>query len=428
MPSEAQVQSAISAGVAVHELLRIVGGTSTSNVLGLIDSYVSTLGTAQGDYTGPAASGMDVVRANYAGAVDSSSAWLGALLSEYALVRGFADTDPQLILRRLYQDFIDNSKRVQSRVFSFGSVSLGGSNVGGGTVNRLTKDENSLDIENTWAQTLTMRCIRDRNSGGVKHEEVFEIRGGEANRDNILIAGSGNVSTVKCLSARDSMAYFQNPSFDLMSGSGTTKFDGWTISGAAANFDQNTNYYRDYFGAPATSYSLKQTADDTIAQAFSVNNSQFDPTVPMYVQIAWNREVGTASGGTITLTFGDQTATVSVGAGTGWQILRLGLTSKAWYKNFMGTAPTLSIGVSGLSSGYLLYDDIVVAPFQNFDGLWYAPVGNATPFIVNDTATFADTETGAKIQRWLWRTYGLYLPHSTGTPVTWADPAAPTLP
>lgn len=427
MPTEAQVKTFISDGVKIKEFLRTTGGTDATNLLGLMNTFKTDVGAAQGQFASFQLSGMDQVRRAFADAKDAGQAWFESALLEYAKVKDFPDTDPQLITRRLYQYMHDNTLRVLSRSFSFGSVALGGSNVGDGTINRLTKDENNYDIENTWAQVVSLRCIRDRNSGAVKHEEVFEIRGGEANVDNIVIAGSGNVSTVQCLSARTSLSYFQNPSFSLMNGAGSTKFDGWTITGTAADFTQDgTNYYRDFFG-DSTPYSLKIASAGSIAQAFTVNNSQFDPTTPYFIQVALNKSVGSGSGGSIILTFGDQTATIALASmSAGWNLLKIGLSDDNWFKLFMGTAPTLKVEWDSASSGYILVDDIVIGPMQNFDGLWYAPVGGAVPFIVFDTATFTDTEdlTKGKIQRAFFDYEGLYLPATASTTsVTWSDPS-----
>ncbi len=431
MSAETDLQSAMSAGVAVSEHLRTTGGTATPNLLDLMGTFQTLVGPLASQFGMSMLAGMQSVRSGYANAVDAGVNWFNAALLQYAAVRGFPDKNPSIILRRLYQDFIDRSIRIKSRGFTFGTASAGGSNVGTGTLYRLTTDENGLAIENTTPQTVTARCIRDRNSGAAKHEEKFEIIGTDQQIDNIEIVGSvAKPTVIKALSGADSQSYFQNPSWDLMSGSGTTKFDNWTIGSAAANFDQNANYYRDYQGV-ATSYSLKQTADDTIAQSFALNSTQFDPGTPFFVRVMVNKTIGSGTNGTVTLTFGDQTATIAVSAlAADWNALLLGLSSKAWYKNFMGTAPTLSVGVSGLTSGYLLYDDLIVAPFQPFDGLWYAPVGGGEgtfatryDFQVNDLFTLTASATEAKIQRFLWQYYGLYLPHATGTPITWADPS-----
>ena len=424
--SEAQVIAMMTEGVEVQEFIRTNGGTAGTNLLGLIADYVSEVGTLQGQYAANSLAGMNAVRANFAGSVSSQSSWIAAGLLEYAKAVNCPFTDPQLILRWLYQYYIDNSKRVASRAISFGSVSLGGSNVGNGTIYRLTTDANSLAIENTFAQLISLICIRDRNSGAQVQQEVFQISGGEANKDLILVTGSGNVGTVSAISAANSLAYIQTPSFDTLNGTGTDKFPGWTIAGSASNYSQDATVYRTYYGAPSTPYSLKQTASDTIAQAFTVNNSQFDPNVPMYLHVAVNGSAGTASGGTLTLTFGDQTVSATIASlSPGWNLIQLGLSAKNWYQIFMGTAPTLSLAWASASSGYVLWDDVTLAPFQNFDGLWYAPVGGTTPFIVNDTATFTDTEAGTTglINYHFWQAYGLTLPATTHiTNQTWPDP------
>ena len=99
----------------------------------------------QDAYSSAALAGMNAVRSGYSDAVNRGKAWFDACLLSYANVLGFADTDPQRIVQRLYQNFIDNSKWIKSRNFTFGAVSAGGANVGNGTINRLVIDANTLE-------------------------------------------------------------------------------------------------------------------------------------------------------------------------------------------------------------------------------------------------------------------------------------------
>ena len=428
MATESQVKTFISDGVAVMELLRTNGGTAGTNEIGLMKTFITDVGAAQGTYASGQLAGMIGVRNAYAASMDASG-WLSSALAEYALAINIPERDPVIVLRRLYQYYFDNTLRVKSRNFTFGAVSMlqlnGNANVGDGTVNRLTTDENGFVIENTWAQTLKLQCTRDRNSGATIQEEIFLIEAGARNRDNIIIAGSGNSnSNIQAISARSTQVFgFQNPSFSLMNGAGAVKFDGWTITGTAADCTQDlTNYYRTFYG-DTTPAAMKCASDVTIAQTFALNNSQFDGSTPVYVHVAVNKSVYGCTTGTITLTFGDQTASVAVSSlAAGWNLLKLGVSQKNWYKQFMGTAPTLSVAISG-GNNPILFDDFTVGYFQQFDGLWYAVVGGATPFIVNDAATFIDTEVGSKIQAWIWRAFGLYLPSSLSvTAITWPDP------
>lgn len=435
MSAETDVQAAISAGVAVDDFLRIEGGAATVDFLDLVGSFNTALGALNPAYVANAAAGMDQVRAGVAAARDAAAGWLSVLLRKLAIAVDFPETDPQLILRHYYQYMVTNTKRITSRSFTFGSVSAGGSNNGGATCYRLTRDENNFNIENTWAQVVTLLCVQDQNSGAAKYQETFQISGGEKNIDNIIVAGSGNIGTLQAVSAANSLAYIQNPSFSQANGTlgGTDYFDGWTATSGASITQDTTNYYRDFNGDTVPA-SAKLSASDKLSQTFALNNTQFNPNVPMFVRVALNKTVGSASGGAVTLIFGDQTTAVSIAAmGSDWHMLVLPLDMRCWYKNFTATSPTLSIEWDSRSSGYLLVDDVTIAPMTNFDGLWYAISSNAAsvapahpaPNLVNDTYTFSDSENLAvgKIQRTIWRTMGLYLPAAVSSGITWTDPA-----
>lgn len=432
MSAETDTQAAISALVAIDDFLRIEGGAATVDFLDLLTSYNTALGALNPAFVSNAAAGGDQIRAGIAGAIDSVGSALAPLLRKLAIAVDFAETDPQLILRHYYLYMVANTKRITSRSFTFGSVSAGGSNNGAATCYRLTRDENNFNIENTWAQVVSLLCVQDQNSGAAKYQETFQISGGEKNIDNIIVAGSGNIGTIQAISAANSLAYIQNPSFSLANGTAlsTSYFDGWTATSGAALTQDTVNYYR-AFNGDTTPASAKFSASDKISQAFSLNNSQFNPNVPMFLHIAINKSIGSAVGGAVTLTFGDQSTAVSVAAlAANWNILYLPLDMRCWYKNFTATTPVISIEWDSRSSGYLLIDDVTLAPMTNFDGLWYAITSNGSsqnpaPSLVNDTYTFTDTENKAvgKIQRTLWRTMGLYLPAAVSSGITWSDPA-----
>lgn len=432
MSAETDTQAAITALAAMDDFLRIEGGAATVDFLDLLTAYNTALGALSPAFVSNAAAGGDQVRAGVASAIDSVGSALAPLLRKLAIAVDFAETDPQLILRHYYLYMIANSKYISSRRFTFGSVSAGGSNVGDATCYRLTLDENGLPIENTWAQVVSLLCVQDQNSGAAKYQETFQISGGEKNIDNIIVGGSGNIGTIQAISAANSLAYIQNPSFSQANGTAlsTDFFDGWTLASGAAVTQDTTYYYRGFNG-DTTPASLKMGANDTASQTFALNNTQFNPSVPMYVHVALNGSQYTASGGTVTLTFGDQTASVSIASlSAGWNILKLPLTAANWYKAFTAVSPTLSIAWASRSSGSLLIDDVTIAPMTNFDGLWYAVTSNGNaqnpdPNLVNDTYTFTDTEnlSYGKIQRMLWRVSGLYLPAVQSTGITWADPA-----
>ena len=70
----------------------------------------------------------------------------------------------------------------------------------------------------------------------------------------------------------------------------------------------------------------------------------------------------------------------------------------------------------------LLIDDVLFVPWTPFDGSWYVIVGNPTKFLLDDKFTWNDSATDSVIQRWLWRAYGVYLPHDVTSGITITDP------
>lgn len=428
-PSEAEVQSQWKAAVAVLEWIRANAETTSGHLAGLADTLTQAL---EGDFATEKAQAVEQIRARYASLYTPASvrAVIDPHLRDYARVRGFAETDPSAILGRLYQDFIDNSKTVTTRAITHGSPSAGGSNVGDGVLNRLVVDENNHEIEACNPEDKVFECVLDRNSGTNSHEEQFEIRGETPSKDGLETLGSGTLTSIIAASARHSAQFLTNPSFTTYSGTTSvpTAIDGWSVGTDIANFEIVTSsYYRDLDGESAPA-SLKIKGDDYVQQTFlTQKNPKFFPNVPYYCQIAWNREVGSLDNpATLTLSLGGTSANVSLTTQTGWNVLRLTLNQNLWFENFNTGTLTLKIELSNHDSGYLLVDDVILVPMTQIDGTWYTLVGGATPFLRRDTFTVADTGgapgTG-KIQHWLWRGYGRYLPHTSAGSATFTDPS-----
>jgi hypothetical protein len=237
------------------------------------------------------------------------------------------------------------------------------------------------------------------------------------------IKGAQRIGSIQAIAADDSARFLTNPSFGQLDGTlaAPTSIPGWTPTGGIGNFELvESPTYRSSTEEGDTPRALKFTTNDILVQNFNVNSVSFNPNVPYYLQIAWNRSEGTGDG-TLSLMLGSQTESVALAAQSGWQILRIALGTKNWFQNWNQEDPTVSIQLASNTTGYVLVDDVVLAPFTNFDGGWYALVGGTTPFLYDDIFTFTDTEVGAIIQEWLWRLYGIYLPPAV-TP-TWADPA-----
>jgi hypothetical protein len=420
-PTLAEIQTQISNIVKLCDEARKWAGVNTPNHIGLEDTIIQALET---DYSADVMTGLASMRAGLDASIRAGAAALAPLILEYGKYIKAPENDIGSILKRIYVYNHDNTQKITSRQFTYATPTAGLSNVGNGTINRLTTDDYGYAIENCSADAKVVKCVADANSGATKHEEVFEFRGATASKDELIRTGSGKVAQVKCMSARTSSDYTDNPSFAQYSGAigAVTDLYGWTVTTIAKLDIDATNYYRDYAGESPAPASVKFTDNNKIVQAFSRRNVAIDRGRPYYAQIAYNRQIGSCDG-TLKLTVGNVNATVSLVAQTGWNILRIAIGANSWYKTFDKQDPTFEIELSSRTGGQLLIDDFVFGPFENFDGLWYAPVGGSTPFLVDDVFTWTDSEVGSKIQHFLWKYFGMYWPHSTGGGITWADPA-----
>jgi len=366
-------------------------------------------------------------------------------LRTWADFASIPETSPENILSRLYTYFQDNSYTVKTRGMTLATPAAAGSNPANtGILNRLQVDENNHKIESGHTEARVCRCIRDEATGSSKHEEIFEIRGAERPRDRLVAGGSGLVKNIKSISARDSLQYIDNPSFERFSGSAATPtaITSWNIGStaqlAAMSFN-STKTYRDYPGAPSTDYSLQFTATGS-DQGFELNqdlkarNIAVRRDVPIYAQLACMTDSSVSGdSGIVSIQLGggsSQTVTISTMTINEWKVLRIATGTTAgggqnnWYDSFKSiTTLDLGIDVDSVDVGRNIYiDDVVVAPFTEFDGSWYAMVGGSSKFALDDEFTWSDTATESIIQKWIARLFpGNYLPHTGGT-ATWPDP------
>lgn len=429
--NETEIQSEIKNRIAIlQEAAKFASVNSSGTLSNFRDREETALDSAGGDFTVLSNNALKAMRSLVSQAVDSNLARqiLDPLFANYAKVIGIPELDAPSVLRRLYKYFIDNSKLVKSRNITFGSVSAG-SNLGSGTINRLTVDAYGYDIESCHMEAKRAECIQDQNTGGSEHEEIFRFRGANREIDQIRIAGSGTLVDVAALSSIKSI--ITNPSFSQFGGDITApdEISGWTVGSDIANFQiDRTNFYRPFGGRSDTTPSaLMFEASDYVQQDFDVNGVRLSPDVPVYAQLAYNRAVGSATG-TLIFTMGEVSVSVTLAAQTGWNILRIPLNKMLYPRNFAGLASSVPVKIQFIrTGGTLLVDDLCIAPMVLVDGLWYQVVGGATPFVAGLRDSFSWTDalagTDSIIQQWLWRAYGLHLPHSKVGGETWTDPS-----
>jgi len=377
--------------------------------------------------------GFEGLRSLLAGAEEEFSNVFDQAIVEYARYLNLVETDVDTILRRMYDDFIDRTQTVRSRGFTHndpGAIAGGGN----GVVYKFHVMPNGDVIENSHAETKTIRCIQDGGSGSTIHEELFEIVGQDAERDDINRIGSGSSTTLSAVSGLSTSQLIENPSFD--EGTSGTDLTGWTfLSGSLAS---NTAIgstspapYRTYFGA-ASSNRLEFTTggDVTIEQDLIDRGISFRSDTPVFLSLRVYVPA-VLSGGTLTITLGDQSHAVTLTSLTDdtWTTVIFGSGSqtaggtKNWFDNFRTSGELkLKIASASLAGGSVYIDDLCMQEFHPFDGSWWAILGGSNAFVQDDEATCADTSTDAgMLQTFLFKKKGFFFPH-LGAAETWSDP------
>lgn len=441
IPSQSEIQLQWKNAVAILETLRAVADGTIAGAGGKIDALMQVL---EGEYTPSSLSAAAIdFRAGLSALVSPATAqrFIVPCLREYGdiITAGSGYKDINQIKRSIYEYFISNSLSVKSRSITFDTTAtLGGTNVGNGSILRLTVDENDMPIESCYVETKRFRCRADQSTGATKEAEQFEHLGSSSSYDFLLRTtfGSGETARVKVTAKHagsgDGGSMLRNGSFEQYTSGGTPKFLGWTetLGGAQLNQD-TTNTYRGYpgIGTPA---SLKITGGGgqvTVTQPLTaMNTTRLDAERPYFLRVMLNKTIGTASGGTVTLRLGAATAAISIASlGSGWQELRIALDANCWPRAFNAAPFTVSLDWSSSSSGYLLVDDMIFCPWDQIDGTyWVIRQAAATPvaWALDDTLEFTDTggaAATAKIQYWLWVAGLGYLP--TDASPTFTDPA-----
>lgn len=426
-PSEAEIQTQWKQAVDILEEWRKFGQVNAKNFITMWDTAVQSL---EGDFVQSALDSLGSIRNTLASGLTSQvvATVITPYLRMYA--RHVMNTpelvDPIEILSRLYIYFADNAKTVQTTTMTFNTPAAGGGNVGNGTVLRVTTDQRNFPIESADAELKTAKCIADANTGAQKQEEVFQFYGAAPGRDSLEYSGSGEVVQIANSSARDSLLL--NPSFSQISGTITVPTDitSWvssvTVNATNYQFSEAT-FYRDFPG-DSTPRALQIKVTANLTQKLSVRRTVLDPNTPYMLQLAWNRDAGAATG-TLLIRMGAQSNSVVLAAQTGWNILRTpsSFGQNNWYRQFDEQDLDITIEWTQTGGTGVFVDDVLFIPGRRFGNTYYFLVPNASahaPNLKDDIFTWTDTETGAKVQRYLKRGFGAYLPSSGGP--TFTDP------
>src|SRR3990167_1275709 len=281
-PTRATIQTEWANAVKLLDESRKWGHANATNLLALMDTLQTSY---QGDFLDEAESAVEGIRNNLASSVDPgiAAAIQRPFLKQYLKsVIGRTDlSSDQEMWDELYKYFIDNTLRVQSRVFTFGTPAAG-TNVGTTQIIRLTKDKYNFDLEAQHIDSKRAICVLDHNTNLSKGQEVWQFMGQARGRGDIKRSGSGFEALIQAISADDSLLL--NPSFSSFGNTAAAPDDitNWTSSAAvsATNYDfDSTNYFR---AAPSdsTAYALNIKAMTTLTQALTVRGTKLDPNVP----------------------------------------------------------------------------------------------------------------------------------------------------
>lgn len=396
------------------------GNSNTANVLAMYDDLQANV---DGEYIPSAINSILSDRATFASALADTrvasitTIYLREMLRAIDDAASTGDSNTEM-LKRVRQYMVDNSHTLKSRNMTLGSSAAVGSPTGDGTIRRLSTDKDANTIETVGPETLTFTVDSDQQSGAQKHAEVFLVRGGAADPDDLEWSGSGAsvgltaLNTVSTTIIDNSSFETHGATVDDTAPASLTSITNWTIGSSAANYSLRSNasyVYRGYPGEPDTLWGLEVTGDDSITQVLSDVNPaiSFDPNTPYFVRVAWKR-VSTATG-TLTLDFGVSQASVDVSTADAdtWSHLFIALDEDSWHQNFNQDSIDMVLTTTSIA-GSIVLDDIVVSPMTLIGGSWYVADGGDVAWLRDDQYTVAssDDSTRAKMQYWLWRAFG----------------------
>jgi hypothetical protein len=445
MPTPTTTEAINTLKAALNELQHLdrFANALSPNLIGLEDTLVNSLA---GDAAGAILSNAAQVRSAVAGQLTPGRdrATMTPCFNDFMAAILIPSGSLAQNLIEFRQWMINNIQTINSRDMTYSAITVGGSNVGTGTISRITVDGDNLTLEGAHAELKTFTCIADQGQTD-ETEEVFRLEGANAGADFASgSTGSGIITTMRAFSARDSQSFVRNPSWSSFSGTQptagaevaptvVTSWSGWTvgdITKCKASVDQ---VYRGFPG-DTTPMSIRLIDNTTCSQVFRDQvNPSFPARTPFYVQVAVYREAN--CDGTLTITLGSKTQAVTMsGLSNGaWNVVRLDLDRDLYYDRWRLNDATIGFALTSRTTGTLYLDDIIFSPFNLLDGIGYSIVGSATPFMRDDTFSFTDTQSATRgvLQWWLTHRsraselvgYPFTLPAATGGSETIADPA-----
>jgi len=345
-------------------------------------------------------------------------------------------TDVNTVLKYLFAQMILDSKTINRSSVTIGSVTRTVTNATAGTaVTSKVLDGytapmtgamaisgyNGVDSELSFADTVTLRCVSDSETGTSEGAEVFQWNGlpkpsfGQFGWES---TGSGTGPSVTCL---HSYSYFRNQDFEDFT---TNAPDNWTIASGSAGthiFENTSTPYHDDAGLKYTGDGAQATI--SITQTPTSSNS----LIPLKRYCLSCRVKGEAAtlAGTLTIQFEGTGYTAASSEKIELDATALSAQTSYDLEYFFINMPLeipddfkLVIKVTGtLTNAKSVYvDHLAFGPVTYENGVNVAIIAGATKFLKGDTLVFTISNNDAGVfQTWFRKMFLVQMP-SSGAP------------
>jgi len=420
MVTKADLWDQLAKGIKlVDELYDELSSDFIINIVALEDAY-------EGNHIADTAAQLKSLRTKANSIITGGTAFLTPIVRDLGRIGYYSySSNINDILKDIYNGMMDATETIKGRAFTFGTIAPYASNVGDGTVYRVTKDKNNLNIESGFANAgiTEIKCTADRYSRRTAGNEAFSIQGVGLTDVDAISLGTAPQGTgiLYALTSRQCTAFVTDGSFDTADDSGTLTCNGWSFDVPANFAKETTDTFRNTVGS-STGVAIEITANSYMEQDLAEEAKSFDTTKPVCVVARVMRK--TSCDGTITVSLGNSSVSLDLStiANDTWTDITLGVTdNKGYYSEWFEDAAVLKIDLATCTTGSVIVDEIIVTQPTVYDGKYYFVVAGSTDFLKDDYFRYIDTvlNTG-QIQYILSRMFGVYLPHTSGVP-TWAD-------
>lgn len=426
--SQSEVEAMLQRAVGLYAAAYIRGISATDNIASLTEAATEAV---FGDRAANIAASVENWRGLYAAVLARADIQplLDTVLRADLDRIGSNQRIPQslLPLGDLHRDFVDNNRTVKRRAITRGAATAGGSNVGDGWFYRLTVDfRNELIQSDPRPVGYTARVTADSSTLPVGREnwriEADSAIGKDTLTNSFGFAESETMSTVTSLTS----GLLLNPSFDAGGSSSTNKVPSWTdtagaaitasyvsiVDGDGTAGGTGTNAIAAFEGATTGRYL-------SVATGTAIEIQQVRPlqvTSP-FVAGVWARKVGSPTGNLV-LKVGTRTKTISYASDltTSWQFFALDPQDwwpRRWVRAGDGEGVVVALDFDDpASTNQIHVDSVTLAPMTRVNQTYLAAGAGATPWQIEDTIAYTDSETTDpnSLQGALAYIYNRYLP------------------